>query len=196
MLLKIVTKARMNPVMPAGIISAGMFHPAHAPPKHNGSYTSKIEQLRRAAAVRARPPTRPPTTTVATTTSTYSPHDCGRDTAGILWCAGNRIFEKKEKKKPKPKPNNGGRVVLSKYAQKITAAKPTKAAAWVAPKPNLKIAKNKQQVKPAAKPAGGGGGGIFAKGGSIPGHIQAKPFLSHGKSDMCRNNGGWGEPCR
>jgi hypothetical protein len=42
-------------------------------------------------------PTRPPTTTTTTTTEkTYADWDCGRDMAGILWCAGERIYEKKE----------------------------------------------------------------------------------------------------
>ena len=80
-------------------------------------FASKIQQIRHLASLRNRPP--PTTTTPAPTTSTYSPHDCGRDKNGILWCAGNRIYEK-PKPKPKKKPiDNGGRVVLSKYSAKI-----------------------------------------------------------------------------
>ena len=80
------------------------------------------------------------TTTMAPTTSTYSPHDCGRDDAGLLWCAGTRIYEKKEKPK-KPKVNTYGKVQLSKYAKNAKFAKPKAPVkqGWTPPQPNLGI---------------------------------------------------------
>tara|TARA_B100000945_G_scaffold272513_1_gene235024 strand:- start:1364 stop:1732 length:369 start_codon:yes stop_codon:yes gene_type:complete len=36
-LLKIVTNAKINPIMAAGIINEGIFHPTKAPPKHKDS---------------------------------------------------------------------------------------------------------------------------------------------------------------
>ena len=88
------------------------------------------------AGVFRRPTPKP--TTPAPTTSTYAPWDCGRDTAGILWCAGNRIFEKKEKKKPEPK-NTYGKTQLSKFSRNIKAPQPTPKPKWVAPAPSLGI---------------------------------------------------------
>ena len=80
------------------------------------------------------------TTTMAPTTSTYSPHDCGRDDAGLLWCAGTRIYEKKEKPK-KPKINTYGKVQLSKFAKNAKFAKPKAPVkqGWTPPQPNLGI---------------------------------------------------------
>lgn len=134
-------------------------------------------------------------TTMAPTTSTYSPHDCGRDDAGLLWCAGTRIYEKKEKpKKPKAKINTYGRVQLSKFAKNAQFAKPKAPVnkGWTPPQPNLGI-KNSQvkQVKMKPKSSGGGGGG----GAGIPPGIKTVPVLSPTPGDMCRNQGGWGEPC-
>jgi len=88
---------------------------------------------------------RPIRTTMApTTTSTYAAWDCGRDTSGILWCAGNRIFEKKEKPKPKAPKNTYGRTQLSKFVKKMDfAAKKPAPTKWVPPNPNLGI-KNSQ----------------------------------------------------
>ena len=36
-LLKIVTKAKINPIIAAGAINDGIFHPTKAPPKHRES---------------------------------------------------------------------------------------------------------------------------------------------------------------
>ena len=36
-LLKIVTKAKINPIIAAGAINDGIFHPTKAPPKHKES---------------------------------------------------------------------------------------------------------------------------------------------------------------
>ena len=46
-----------------------------------------------------------------------------------------------------------------------------------------------KQVKMKPKTAGGGGAGI-------PPGIKTVPVLSPTPGEMCRNQGGWGEPCR
>ena len=112
-------KPASKPALVKQPVKKPSYHVAKA--SHNNKFTSKIQQIRHLAALRNRPP--PTTTTPAPTTSTYSPHDCGRDKNGILWCAGNRIYEK-PKPKPKKKPiDNGGRVVLSKYTANIGKGK-------------------------------------------------------------------------
>ena len=93
---------------------------------------------------------RPIRTTLAPTTeSTYADWDCGRDTAGILWCAGNRIFEKKEKPKPKAPKNTYGKTQISKFVKQIDFNKKPKPTKWVPPQPNLGIRnRNRSNVHP------------------------------------------------
>ncbi|CBY32189.1 unnamed protein product [Oikopleura dioica] len=124
-------------------------------------------------------PTRPPTTEKI----------IDKNSAGFLWCAGERQYEKKEKPKkkaPKKKIDSSGRVILSKFA-KTAAKKPAGKKPWAAPRPNLGIKKSPVQMKST--------GGIFEKGGPIPAGIKTIPIVSNQKTDMCRNQGGWGEPC-